>query len=443
MSLNDIVNVQITKQTASVSRVGFGTPLILTTHTAIPDLAKVYTALADMVTDGFATTSMAYRLAAAVLAQNPKVSQFVIGKRTTLVKRIVTVIPEVLSDTEYALTINGTSYTFTSDSTATLAEIITGLETAINAGTEDVLATDVGPGTSLTIEKADAPGGTGEAGEAFTLGFGDRTLWATVHDDTVDAGGVVADLTALRDVNDDWYAVCGDWFGEDEIDAVATYIETLPRIQAAMVQDDDVIESGSADVASVLLAKDFERTFLYYHPTTEEFPHAASLGKNLPKDPGSITWKFKSLTGVSYQEYTAAELTELRNKNTEHYYRLAGNNISAEGKMIGGEFIDITRFIDWVTARIQENVFSAMVNLDKIPFTDSGIGIVENEVRGVLKNGIAVGGFAADPEPTVTVPLAADVGAVDKANRLLPDVTFTATLAGAIHATEIQGTVSV
>lgn len=443
MSLNDIVNVQITKQTASVSRVGFGTPLILTAHTAIPDLAKVYTALADMVTDGFATTDMAYRLAAAVLAQNPKVSQFVIGKRTTLTKRIVTVIPNVENSTEYALTINGEAYTFTSDATATLAEIITGLETAINAGTQNVLATDVGPGTSLTIEAADAPGGTGGVGPAFTLGFGDRTLWATVHDDTVDAGGVVADLTALRDVNDDWYAVCGDWFGEDEIDAVATYIETLPRIQGAMVQDSDVPESGSADVASNLLAKDFERTFLYYHPTTEEFPHAASLGKNLPKDPGSITWKFKSLTGVSFQEYTAAELTQLRAKNTEHYYRLAGVSISAEGKMIGGEFIDITRFIDWTTARIQENVFGALVNADKIAFTDPGIAIVENEVRGVLKNGIAVGGFAADPEPTVTVPLAADVGAVDKANRLLPDVTFTATLAGAIHATEIQGTVSV
>lgn len=440
MSLNDIVNVQITKQTASVSRAGFGTPLILAVHTAIPDLAKVYTGLESMITDGFTTDDLAYKLAAAVLAQNPKVGQFVVGKRTTLPTRTVTLIPSAADTTDYTITINGTEYTFTSGASATVASIVTGLVAAINGGTENVLATD--NTTDLTIETAATPGGVSAAGAPFSLGFADRTLWTSVHDDTADAG-IVADLTALRDVNDDWYAVCGDWFGEAEIDAVATYIETLPRIQGAMVQDSDVPESGSADVASNLLAKDFERTFLYYHPTTEEFPHAAALGKNLPKDPGSITWKFKSLTGVSFQAYTAAELTQLRNKNTEHYYRLAGNNISAEGKMIGGEFIDITRFIDWVTARIQENVFSKMVNLDKIPFTDQGIAIVENEVRGVLKNGIAVGGFAADPEPTVTVPAAADVSAVDKANRLLPDVEFTATLAGAIHATEISGTVSV
>jgi len=446
MSLNDIVNVQITKQTASVSRVGFGTPLILTVHDRIPDLAKVYTDLDGMTGDGFTSSDLAYKLAAALLAQNPKVGQFVVGKRSNAPLRTVSFIPNVENDKAFTLTINGETMTFTSDATATLAEIITGVVAAINGGTQNVLATDVGTGTSIKVESADAPGGSATAGAPFTIGFADRTLWNTFHDDTTDAGGtsgLADDIADLRDVNDDWYAICGDWFSYAEIDAVADYIETLPRIQAAMCQDQDIPLTGSADTASLLLAQDFERTFLYFHPTTEEFPHAASLGKNLPKDPGSITWKFKSLTGVAFQEYTSSELTELRAKNCEHYIRLAGNNISAEGKMIGGEFIDITRFIDWVTARLQENVFGAMINLDKIPFTDQGIGVIENEVRGVLKNGIAVGGFAANPEPTVTVPLAADVDVNDKANRLLPDVTFTATLAGAIHATEIRGTVSV
>lgn len=446
MSLNDIVNVQITKQTASVSRVGFGTPLILTVHDRIPDLAKVYTSLEGMTGDGFTASDLAYKIAAAVLAQNPKVGRFVIGKRSNAPLRTVSCVPVAVNSTTYAFTINGEAYTFTSDASATLAEVIAGIVADINTGTQNVLATNVGPDTSIKIESADAPGGSATAGAPFTFGVADRSLWTLIHDDTTDAGGVsgiAQDIIDLRDVNDDWYAICGDWFDQAAIAAVAAYIETIPRIQGAMSQDQDVPLSGSSDVASTLQALDYERTFLYFHPTTEEFPHAASLGKNLPKDPGSITWKFKSLTGVSYQEYTASELTELRNKNAEHYYRLAGNNISAEGKMIGGEFIDITRFIDWLTARLQENVFGRLINLDKIPFTDQGIAIVENEVRGVLKNGIAVGGLAADPEPTVTVPLAADVDVNDKANRLLPDVEFTATLAGAIHAVEIRGTVSV
>ena len=83
-----------------------------------------------------------------------------------------------------------------------------------------------------------------------------------------------------------------------------------------------------------------------------------------------------------------------------------------------------------------------MINLPKIPFTDPGIAIIEAEVRGVMDLGISKGIFAADPAPTVSVPLAVDVDTNDKANRLLPDVNFTAVLAGAIHFVEVNGTVT-
>ena len=46
-----------------------------------------------------------------------------------------------------------------------------------------------------------------------------------------------------------------------------------------------------------------------------------------------------------------------------------------------------------------------------------------------------------DPEPTVTAPLVQDVSAIDKSNRLLPDVKFAATTAGAIQSVEIRGTI--
>ena len=64
-------------------------------------------------------------------------------------------------------------------------------------------------------------------------------------------------------------------------------------------------------------------------------------------------------------------------------------------------------------------------------------------MRAVLDLGIANGGFAADPAPTVDAPLASAVSANDKAQRLLPDVTFTAVLAGAIHEVQVRGTVTV
>jgi len=68
---------------------------------------------------------------------------------------------------------------------------------------------------------------------------------------------------------------------------------------------------------------------------------------------------------------------------------------------------------------------------------------VEAEVRAVMVLCVNQGILAADPAPTVSVPRAADVSMIDKAARLLPDVKFEATLAGAIHKVIVNGTVSV
>ena len=57
--------------------------------------------------------------------------------------------------------------------------------------------------------------------------------------------------------------------------------------------------------------------------------------------------------------------------------------------------------------------------------------------------GILDGGLAADPAPVVTAPKVADVAAADKVARRLPDIDFTATLAGAVHEVVISGVISV
>ena len=143
------------------------------------------------------------------------------------------------------------------------------------------------------------------------------------------------------------------------------------------------------------------------------------------------------------QSYTPAEETALEGKDIERYVQVSGVSITCNGKTSSGEFIDVTRFLDWLRIRMQENIFAQLAALDKIPYTDPGVGVVESEVYAVLDEGIANGGLAADPAPTVSVPLVADVSAVDRANRLLPDVKFNAQLAGAIHAVEVTGVITI
>ena len=82
-----------------------------------------------------------------------------------------------------------------------------------------------------------------------------------------------------------------------------------------------------------------------------------------------------------------------------------------------------------------------MANSDKIPFTQSGITALENEVRAQLEE--AVANSVITTGYTVTPPAVDDVSATDKANRILGDLDFSATLAGAIHTVIINGSVSV
>ena len=119
--------------------------------------------------------------------------------------------------------------------------------------------------------------------------------------------------------------------------------------------------------------------------------------------------------------------------------------------MAAGEWIDVIRFRDWLAEEIKVYVLNVLVNNEKVPYTDAGIAIIEGAIRQSLRQGQVNGGIAPveyDEEGnknlgyTVTVPLAANISANQKASRILTDVKFTARLAGAIHVVEIKGSLT-
>ena len=93
-----------------------------------------------------------------------------------------------------------------------------------------------------------------------------------------------------------------------------------------------------------------------------------------------------------------------------------------------------------------------MLSLPKIPYTDPGIGLVQNAVTAALDAGVEAGGIArpssdettgtVTPSYTITVPKAAELDAATRKTRVLPKVKWTAQLAGALIATEISGTLN-
>ena len=97
---------------------------------------------------------------------------------------------------------------------------------------------------------------------------------------------------------------------------------------------------------------------------------------------------------------------------------------------------------------MQVRVVNLLVVNPKIPYTDGGIGLVDNQMLASLKDGQKYGGIApteydadgnANPGYVTSVPLASELTSVQKASRVLSDCRFSARLAGAIHVVNISG----
>lgn len=431
MSLQEIINVQITRQTTAVSRAGFGTPLVLDAHVNFTERSRIYTAASAMLDDGFESTDPAYIAVNAILSQNPKPSSVKVGRRQVDVIGIS--VDTAVDNTDYSVVINGTTFTFNSGVAATVVTIAAGIVAAVNAGAEPVTAGDDLDGTfTLT---------TDVAGTAFTATVVGANMSYEKPYAVVDS--VADDLTAIAEVDNDWYTLLFTSRIQADVEAAALWIESQRKIFATASSNANILSAVSTtDVAYVLNAAGYDRTIVMYSATPETFPDAAWLGKQLPTDPGSTTWMFKQLATITADSLSPTQSTAARNKKCNTYETIAGVSITREGTVASGEFIDIIRGVDWLQARMEERIYSRLVNSNKIPFTDTGVSIIVAEIQAQLNQGIDNGLLATNPAYSITAPLVADVSVNDKANRLLPDIQFTAYLAGAIHAIQVNGTVT-
>ena len=141
----------------------------------------------------------------------------------------------------------------------------------------------------------------------------------------------------------------------------------------------------------------------------------------------------------------------LADANLNYFITVGNKNITMNGKVVGDEWADIIRFRDWLKNDMQVRVVNLFITRPKVPYTDSGISLVQNQMIASLKAGQDAGGIAEEefdedgnsiPGYTTSVPLAASLSASEKASRRLTKCTFKARLAGAIHFAELTGSLT-
>lgn len=437
--LDQIVNINISQQTKAVPQKGFGIPVFMGSSNRFVDAIRYYTDTASMIADGFLISDPEYVRAAEAFEQELSPVQVGIGKYTAPVLQIDTLSFTAVNTHLYTITINGVDYSYTSDGSATVSEIVAGLLAAVNADTNSP-AVATGSTTLILTAKV--------AGSGFTTTTLDVNI-SIVH--TQANHSIVNDIVTMQAASDIWYGLGISSNLAADIEQVAAYIETQKKIFLAVTGDAGVPTTSSTDVGSILKGKGYNRSGLIYSATPTTGLEGAWMGGVLPTTPGAATWKFKTAVGIGPDSFSQTQrniligLPGIPGKNVNIYENVGGVNIFEEGFMASGQFIDITIGLDWLESTMQTNVFTVLVNALKIPYTDIGASMIENAIRQTLKQGddLTGTGLLDHNSFSVTVPPVLSVPQSDRANRILPDIKFSARLAGAFHFIQINGTVSV
>lgn len=441
--LDQIVDVVISLQSVGVPKPGFGIPLVLgPTGFSNSDIIRFYSSAAQLLEDGFLSSSPEYKHAQTIFDQDIPPLQIAVGKRLTAVAQIDTITPTAINNHLYKVTIDGVDYSFTSDGSATVSEIVAGLLALINA---DLTAPCTASGSSTLILTANV------AGAGFTTSINADVNMVLVH--TTSSYGIANDIAAVSDVNDSWYCLILTSKTKADILQAAAYIEGVMKIFIADSDDSDVPTTATTDVMSLLKSLGYNRSALLYTLSSSNLqngPGAGWAGGQLPQVPGSNTWKFKQIANIAPDAFTGTQRNTIIGnppagiigKNGNVYETVGGVNITEEGWMASGRFIDVTIGIDWLKTEIQTNIYQLLVSNPKIPYTNKGATLIYGAILQAIKQGIANGLIDGGSPYEITTPDVLSESANDRANRYYPDVSFECRFAGAFHFIKVSGVVT-
>ena len=226
---------------------------------------------------------------------------------------------------------------------------------------------------------------------------------------------------------------------------------TIQSISALVEEMEHKMYFAGLDVddTTTLTTTGLRRTVLFYCDATEDVPVpvAALVGEIAGREAGSFTYKNLILTGIAPQELTDAQIEAIHKKGGITFVTKAGDNVTSEGKVAGGEYIDVIDSEDYIIQQLTYETQKVLNQAAKVPYDNNGIGLLESVAKNVLhrayNNGMIVTNEDGTPGYWVNYALRENTKETDRANRKYLGGNFGFALAGAIHTVEVTGTITV
>lgn len=433
-ALSNVVNVTISKQTASVARSTFGVPAVfgqfLTSKTTVAfTRTRFYGSTTEAASDGWAAGDAVYDALAQLFGQAQKPKLVMVGRIDS-------------GDANIAASLNAAQLETTNWYGFGLVGITSAkisLSTALT--TSNVVSSNIDGVAISNITYATS--------HANTMGLWKTAIEAAITGSTATISG--NDMTVVcpgRDLSPVTCSVAGGTAVTTTVTYIADSTKTLGSAAWAASAspgklfghadaDPTILTAGTSDLPYQLKALTYDRTFSIYHALPHQYPQFAWMGLELSKNPGKSSWCHKALQGVTVDPLTEGQTANAWGKNCSTFTSVGGNNVAMFGKLANGDPIQVTRNIDYAVSEISADQFSLDVNRDIIPFNDQGISLRDTALRGTIAR-METGGVFVPGQSTVTSPKFADVPAADIAAQTL-NMSFTAKIQMAIVKTNIAG----
>ena len=445
-NLDLIVNVTVSRETPALSQQDFNAAMFITQDQVFTERVKTYTSSQDLLTDGFDVDSDTYKAVRSFFSQGGKVNEILVGRRDASVVEL-TLAGSPANNTDYSITLQGTTFTYTSDADATVAEIIDGLQALIAAdvpvSTEVVATSD-----SVTLTLTEQTGYTLNLKsvdlDQFNINYATQETWA-------------AAIAAINAVNDTWYVLTTYDHSIAGSLAIAAEVESLDALYFVSNQNSENLEaiSGTPDPNNLigqLAALNYDKTVAAYSATADDtYLETGWVGERIWTEPGASQWGLSQVKGVVADKLTGTQITNLEASNGNYFITYANIDAVLKGTTVSGEWIDTMRGGDSMASDVQvavaKKLFDEVLRGSKVPLTENGVAQLKEVVasvceqyvsRGFIKDLVDKGDGTSRRGYQVYSAAVADLTSNQRANREAPTIQVTADLAGAVIKSTIQ-----